>query len=86
MDLQIIQNKIFEIRGYRVMLDFHLAELYGVQTKALKQAVKRNEKRFPSDFRFTMTKEEWDELVTNCDRFNSLKHSTVRSNVHYVGP
>ena len=41
MDLQIIQNKIFEIRGYRVMLDFHLAELYGVQTKALKQAVKR---------------------------------------------
>ena len=39
MDLQIIQNKIFEIRGYRVMLDFHLAELYGVQTKALKQAV-----------------------------------------------
>ncbi len=68
MDLQIIQNKIFEIRGYRVMLDFHLAELYGVQTKALKQAVKRNEKRFPADFRFTMTKEEWDELVTNCDQ------------------
>ena len=66
MDLQIIQNKIFEVRGCRVMLDFHLAELYGVQTKALKQAVKRNEKRFPGDFRFTMTKEEWDELVTNC--------------------
>ena len=78
MDLQIIQNKIFEIRGYRVMLDFHLAELYGVQTKALKQAVKRNEKRFPSDFRFTMTKEEWDELVTNCDQLpESLKHSYV---------
>ena len=48
MDLQIIQNKIFEIRGYRVMLDFHLAELYGVQTKVLKQAVKRNEKRLPT--------------------------------------
>ena len=73
MDLQIIQNKIFEIRGYRVMLDFHLAELYGVQTKALKQAVKRNEKRFPPDFRFTMTKEEWDELVTNCDQFHIIK-------------
>ena len=58
MDLQIIQNKIFEVRGCRVMLDFHLGELYGVQTKALKQAVKRNEKRFPGDFRFTMTKEE----------------------------
>ena len=80
MDFQIIQNKIFEIRGYRVMLDFHLAELYGVQTKVLKQAVKRNEKRFPPDFRFTMTKEEWDELVTNCDQLpESLKHSYVLS-------
>mgnify|MGYP000653564365 CR=1 FL=1 len=48
MDLQIIQNKIFEIRGYRVMLDFHLAELYEVQTKVLKQAVKRNEKTLPA--------------------------------------
>lgn len=78
MDLQIIQNTIFEVRGCRVMLDFHLAELYGVQTKALKQAVKRNEKRFPSDFRFTMTKEEWDELVTNCDQLpENLKHSYI---------
>ena len=78
MDLQIIQNKIFEVRGCRVMLDFHLAELYGVQTKALKQAVKRNEKRFPGDFRFTMTKEEWDELVTNCDQLpENLKHSYI---------
>ena len=78
MDLQIIQSKIFEVRGYRVMLDYHLAELYGVPTKALKQAVKRNEKRFPSDFRFTMTKSEWDELVTNCDQLpDSLKHSYV---------
>lgn len=60
------------------MLDFHLAELYGVQTKALKQAVKRNEKRFPSDFRFIMTKEEWDELVTNCDQLpKNLKHSYI---------
>ena len=86
MDLQIIQNKIFEIRGYRVMLDFHLAELYGVQTKALKQAVKRNEKRFPSDFRFTMTKEEWDELVTNCDQLpESLKHSYTSRLFHGTG-
>ena len=46
MDLQIIQNKIFEIRGCRVMLDFHLAELYQVETRALKQAVKRNLSRF----------------------------------------
>lgn len=78
MDLQIIQNKIFEVRGCRVMLDFHLAELYGVQTKALKQAVKRNEKRFLGDFRFTMTKEEWDELVTICDQLpENLKHSYI---------
>ena len=78
MDLQIIQNKIFEVRGCRVMLDFHLAELYGVQTKALKQAVKRNEKRFPGDFRFTMTEEEWDGLVTNCDQLpENLKHSYI---------
>lgn len=71
MDLQIIQNKIFEVRGCRVMLDFHLAELYGVQTKALKQAVKRNEKRFPDDFRFTMTKRNgtnWSQIVTSYRR------------------
>ena len=47
MDLQIIQNKIFEIRGCRVMLDYHLAELYQVETRALKQAVKRNIERSP---------------------------------------
>ena len=56
----------------------HARELYGVQTKALKQAVKRNEKRFPGDFRFTMTKEEWNELVTNCDQLpENLKHSYI---------
>lgn len=47
MDLQIIQNKIFEVRGFRVILDYHLAELYQVKTRALKQAVKRNIERFP---------------------------------------
>lgn len=47
MDLQIIQNRIFEVRGSRIMLDFHLAELYQVETRALKQAVKRNISRFP---------------------------------------
>ena len=58
MDLQIIQNKIYEIRGCRVMLDSDLAALYQVETKALKQAVKRNIERFPSDFMFELTKEE----------------------------
>lgn len=67
MELQIIQNKIFEIRGQRVMLDFDLAELYEVETRALKQAVKRNINRFPSDFMFELTKSEWQEVITNCD-------------------
>ena len=58
MDLQIIQSKIYEIRGCRVMLDSDLAALYQVETKALKQAVKRNIERFPSDFMFELTKEE----------------------------
>lgn len=78
MELQVIQNKIFEVRGYRVMLDFHLAELYNVKTKVLKQAVKRNIQRFPSDFMFELDKEEFHQLVTNCDQFpETLKHSSV---------
>ena len=64
MDLQIIQNKIFEVRGCRVMLDYHLAELYQVETRALKQAVKRNIERFPSDFMFVLTKEEANLLLS----------------------
>ena len=55
MDLQIIQDKIYEIRGQRVMLDRDLAEMYGVLTKALNQAVKRNIDRFPSDFMLQLT-------------------------------
>ena len=64
MDLQIIQNKIFEVRGCRVMLDYHLAELYQVETRALKQAVKRNIERFPSDFMFVFTQEEANLLLS----------------------
>ena len=64
MDLQIIRNKIFEVRGCRVMLDYHLAELYQVETRALKQAVKRNIERFPSDFMFVLTKEEANLLLS----------------------
>ncbi len=64
MDLQIIQNKIFEVRGCRVMLDYHLAELYQVETRALKQAVKRNIERFPSDFMFVLTKDEANLLLS----------------------
>ena len=59
------------------MLDRDLAELYGVPTKALNQAVKRNPDRFPSEFVFVLTPEEMVELVTNCDRFSKMKHSSV---------
>lgn len=65
MELQIIQNKIFEIRGMRVMLDFDLAELYQVETKNLKRAVKRNIERFPDDFMFELTADEWEILRCN---------------------
>lgn len=58
MDIQIIQNKIYEIRGQRVMLDFDLANMYQIPTKALKQAVKRNIERFPDDFMFQLTENE----------------------------
>lgn len=76
MDLQIIQNKIFEVRGCRVMLDLHLAELYQVETRALKQAVKRNIDRFPSDFMFELSKDEWSGLITNCDKFPAnIRHT-----------
>ena len=62
MELQIIQSKIFEIRGHKVILDFDLAKLYEVETKVLKQSVKRNLNRFPSDFMFELTKEEFEIL------------------------
>ena len=57
--LELIQSKIYEIRGQRVMLDFDLAALYQVETRVLNQAVKRNMKRFPSDFMFQLTSDEW---------------------------
>ena len=60
--LQTIQSKIYEIRGRKVMLDFDLAGLYGTETKVLKQSVKRNIRRFPSDFMFELTKEEFELL------------------------
>jgi len=62
MDVQLIQNKIYEIRGTRVMIDFDLANLYNVETSALKRAVKRNIERFPSDFMFELTKSEYENL------------------------
>ena len=76
-----IERSIFLIRGQRIMLDRDLAYLYGVPTKVLNQAVKRNERRFPADFMFRLTKEEKNELVTNCDRLARLKHSSALPSV-----
>ncbi len=64
MELQLIQSKIYEIRGQKMMLDYDLAELYEVETRALKQAVRRNIKRFPLDFMFELTNEEVNSLVS----------------------
>ena len=64
MELQIIQNKIYEIRGQRVMLDFDLSELYEVETRSLNQAVKRNIRRFPSDFMFQLTNNKLENLIS----------------------
>jgi predicted XRE-type DNA-binding protein len=72
-----ISSKISTLRSQQVMLDRDLAELYHVETKVLNQAVKRNNKRFSSDFLFQVNDKEKNELVTNCDRFKMLKHSTV---------
>ena len=74
--LETIENLILNIRGKQVMLDRDLAHLYGVETKRLNEAVKRNIERFPERFMFQLTDNELVELVANCDRFNSLKHST----------
>ena len=65
MELQIIQNKIYEIRGQKVMLDFDLAELYATETRLLKRAVRRNIDRFPIDFMFELSTEEANSLLSS---------------------
>ena len=73
MQLQAIQQKIFEIRGQKVMLDFDLAVLYEVETRILNQAVKRNIERFPKDFMFKLTKKEWDSMSSQFVMTSSVK-------------
>ena len=73
----VIRSRIFTIRGVQVMLDRDLAELYGVATKVLNQAVKRNIERFPSEFTFLITSDEMIELVINCDKFERLSFKRV---------
>ena len=71
MQVQVIHNMIYDLRGEKVMLDFDLAELYEVETKVFKQAVKRNIENFPKDFMFTLTQKE----------FASLRSQIVTSNI-----
>lgn len=72
-----ISDFIFFIRGKKVILDFHLSQLYEVETRALKQQVRRNRDRFPEDFMFELKKKEWAELITNCDMLNQYKFSPI---------
>ncbi|MEO7983513.1 MAG: ORF6N domain-containing protein [Bacteroidota bacterium] len=81
--IQSIQNRIYEIRGERVMLDRDLAALYETETKALNLAVKRNIKRFPKDFMFQLTKEEFEALrfqIETLEKSNSLRLQNETSN------
>ncbi len=71
------ETLIFHYRGFKVMIDSDLAMLYDVPTKRLKEQVKRNVERFPEDFMFELTNTERDELVANCDRLATLKHSSI---------
>ena len=73
--LKVIKRKIYEIRGQQVMLDFDLAELYGVETKRLKEAVRRNITRFPTDFMFELSADEWTILRS---QFASLSWGGIR--------
>ena len=72
-----VSGFILSIRATPVLVGVDLATLYGVTTKAINQAVQRNIERFPAGFKFQLTQEEKDELVTNCDRFKKLKHSSA---------
>jgi hypothetical protein len=65
MNLITIQNKIYQVNGVKIMLDFDLAELYEVETRVLNQAIKRNIDSFPEDFMFRLTKEEWEDISSS---------------------
>src|SRR3990172_3174314 len=73
--IELIEKKIYLIRGHKVMLDTDLAILYGVTTKRLNEQVKRNHDRFPEDFMFQLNEKEKAEVVANCDHLRRLKFS-----------
>jgi len=64
---EIIQSKIYDFKGHKIIFDFDLSEMYNVETRTLKQAVRRNYNRFPSDFLIKLSVMEWKELITICD-------------------
>ena len=72
---EIIQRRMMSIRGDKVMLDQYLAELYGAETKQLKRAVRRNIHRFPADFTFELTREEYDSLRSQIGTIKRGEHS-----------
>lgn len=72
-----IVSIVFYIRNKKVMLDFHLSMMYNVETRALKQQIRRNLDRFPEDFMFQLTEHEWRELITNCDKLGAYKYSPI---------
>lgn len=69
-----IEARIITIRGVQAILDWDIAELYGVETRVLNQAVKRNIERFPERFRFVLSKIELNELITSCDKLQNKRH------------
>ena len=84
-EVEVIRHRIYEVRGLRVMLDRDLAELYGVETRALNQAVKRNIDRFPDDFLFRLNKNEWTFLksqivISNTDATTAADNKDVATN------
>ena len=73
---ELIQSKIYEFKGHKIIFDFDLSELYDVETRTLKQAVRRNIHRFPDDFMIELTFEEWKQLITSCDKLpDTVKHN-----------
>ena len=81
MNLITIQNKIYEARGIKVMLDFDLAELYEVETRVLNQSIKRNIESFPDDFMFQLTKEEWEGIMSSQIVMKSSSSQIVMMNI-----
>lgn len=81
MELLVVEGKIYEIRGEKVMLDFDLAAMYGVETKRLKEAVRRNMSRFPYDFMFELT---WEEVISLRSQIASLEEMKTGKHSKYL--